>query len=276
MIPGAPSDTTSSGSPSPRARRSWKNRAPSRRPPWSRPSTQAGPCVRPRRCPRRPAPPRAADPAEAAAGDAVDEQIDDGVLGKIALAEVLIFGPQTLGDLAHRRPRQKPSARLVGESILDVARRQAPRVKFDEPLEFPRAAQKRRPHARDERFGRVANLAPNIPPRPPRSSPCPSDSRCGSRPFRPRRAHNARGQGHRRPRPRAPRSTIRRSARRTRSLRPAAVPKSPFIKARSSSRVRSGADSLSSGAPWGLRRQLKAAFLLRFRQGASQPLFQQS
>ena len=42
-------------------------------------------------------------------GDAVDEQVDDGVLGKIALAEVLIFGPQPLGDLAHRRPRQKPS-----------------------------------------------------------------------------------------------------------------------------------------------------------------------
>ena len=38
-------------------------------------------------------------------GDAVDEQVDDGVLGKIALAEVLVFGPQALGDLAHRRPR---------------------------------------------------------------------------------------------------------------------------------------------------------------------------
>ena len=40
---------------------------------------------------------------------------------------------------------------------------------------------------------------------------------------------------------------ISRSARRTKSLRPAAVPSSPFIKARSSSRVRTGADNLSIG-----------------------------
>jgi len=37
--------------------------------------------------------------------DAVDEQVDDGGLGKIAFAEVLIFGPQPLGDLADGRPR---------------------------------------------------------------------------------------------------------------------------------------------------------------------------
>jgi len=61
-------------------------------------------------------------------GDAVDEQVDDAVLGEIALAEVLVFGPQPLGDLAHRRPRQKPPACLVGEGVLDVARRQAPRI----------------------------------------------------------------------------------------------------------------------------------------------------
>jgi hypothetical protein len=61
-------------------------------------------------------------------------------------------------------------------------------------------------------------------------------------------------------------STINRSARRTRSPRPAAVPMSPFIKARSSSRVRSGADNLCigmlPGAPGANR---KPAFLLRFR-----------
>ena len=92
-------------------------------------------------------------------GDAVDEQVDDGVLGKIALAEVLVLGPQRLGDLAHRRPRQKPSAGLVGERVLDVARRQAPRVELDrQPLEFPWPPRKRRPHTRDERFGRVADL----------------------------------------------------------------------------------------------------------------------
>jgi hypothetical protein len=100
-------------------------------------------------------------------GDAVDEQIDDGVLGEIALAEILVFDPQPLGDLAHRRPRQKPLARLVGEGVLDVARRQAPRVKLDrQTLEFPRAPRKRRPDARDERLGRVANLRRRIVHRP--------------------------------------------------------------------------------------------------------------
>ena len=62
------------------------------------------------------------------------------MLGEIALAEVLVLGPKFLGDLAHRRPRQKPSARIVGERVLDVARRQATRVKFDrQPLKLPRA-----------------------------------------------------------------------------------------------------------------------------------------
>jgi hypothetical protein len=80
--------------------------------------------------------------------DSVDEQVDDGVLRKIAFAEILVFGPQTLGDLAHRRPRQKPSTRLVGERILDVARRQTARVEFHrQPLEFPRASRQRRAHA---------------------------------------------------------------------------------------------------------------------------------
>ena len=50
-------------------------------------------------------------------GDAVDEQIGDGVLGEIALAEVLVLGAKLLGDLTDRRPRQKPSARIVGERV---------------------------------------------------------------------------------------------------------------------------------------------------------------
>jgi len=80
-------------------------------------------------------------------GDAVDEQIGDGVLGEAAFAEVLVLGPQLLGDPAHRRARQKPPAGLVGERVLDVARRQAARVKFDrQSLEFPRAPRKRSPH----------------------------------------------------------------------------------------------------------------------------------
>jgi hypothetical protein len=92
-------------------------------------------------------------------GDPVDEQVDDGVLRKIAFAEILVFGPQPFGDLAHRRPRQKPSARLVGERVLDVARRQTACVEFRrQPFEFPRASRQRRAHAREERLGRVANL----------------------------------------------------------------------------------------------------------------------
>jgi len=86
----------------------------------ARHQAQEGPCVRPRRRPMRPAQPRAT--SGRSRGDAVDEQVDDGVPGKIALAG-LVFGP--LGDLVHRRPRQKLSARLVGEGVFDVARRQA-------------------------------------------------------------------------------------------------------------------------------------------------------
>jgi hypothetical protein len=68
-----------------------------------------------------------------------EASVDDGVLGKIAFAEALVLGPQPLGDLAHRRPLQKPSARLVSERVLDVARRQAPRMELHrQPLEFPR------------------------------------------------------------------------------------------------------------------------------------------
>ena len=60
------------------------------------------------------------------------------------LREVLVFDPQTLGDLAHRRPRQQLSARLVGERVLDVAGRGAPRVKFDrQALELLRPPAKR-------------------------------------------------------------------------------------------------------------------------------------
>ena len=96
-------------------------------------------------------------------GDAVDEQVGDRVLGEIALAEVFVLGPQLLGDLAHRRPRQKPPVGLVGEGVLDVARRQAPRVEFDrKPFEFPRAPRKRRPHVRHEWLRRVPDLRSRI------------------------------------------------------------------------------------------------------------------
>ena len=85
------------------------------------------------------------------------------MLGEIALAEVFVLGPQLLGNLAHRRPRQKPPAGLVGEGVLDVARRQASRVEFDrQPLEFPRASRKRRPYPGDERLRRVPDLRSRI------------------------------------------------------------------------------------------------------------------
>ena len=47
----------------------------------------------------------------------------------------------------------------VGERVLDIAGRQASRVKFDrQPLKFARAPRKRSPYAGDERLGRVADL----------------------------------------------------------------------------------------------------------------------
>ncbi len=96
-------------------------------------------------------------------GDAVDEQIDDRVLGKIALGKGFVLRPQPFGDLAHRRPRQKSLAGLVAEGVLDVARRQPARVKFDrQPFQFLRAPRKRRPHARHERLGRLAHLRRRI------------------------------------------------------------------------------------------------------------------
>ena len=97
--------TTSSGSPSPLARRSWKNArtvsTSSLEPAINANSDFASVLANPPG--REHGLPPLARPQPL--GDAVDEQVDDGVLGKIALAEVLIFGPQPLGDLAHRRPR---------------------------------------------------------------------------------------------------------------------------------------------------------------------------
>jgi hypothetical protein len=96
-------------------------------------------------------------------GDAIDKQVGHRMFGEIALAEVFVLGPQLLGDLAYRSPRQKPPAGLVGEGVLDVARRQAPRVEFDrQSLEFPRSSRKRRPHARHEWLRRVPNLRSRI------------------------------------------------------------------------------------------------------------------
>ena len=92
-------------------------------------------------------------------GDAVDEEVDDAVLGQIAAREPLVFRPQSLGDLAHRCPRQQPPAALVGECILDVARRQPARIKLDRQLlQRLGPAAERGTDRRDERLGRVTHL----------------------------------------------------------------------------------------------------------------------
>jgi transposase len=136
---------------------------------------------------------RAKHPAE------TTRKVGHRVFGQVTLAEVFVLGPQLLGDLAHRRPRQKPSARLVGERVLDGARRQASRVKLDrQPFEFPRASRKRRPHVRHKRARAYRELAAlNSRPRLPPSSSCPVDNRCDSRLCRPRRARNVPVQARR-------------------------------------------------------------------------------
>src|SRR5271166_1712788 len=100
MTPGAPSQTASKGSPSLLRVSPGRRRALSRRPPSIRPSTPAGPCAHRGRCPRRRehrfAPPARTQPF----GDAIDVEIGDRVLGKIALGEAFILRPQLLGDLA--------------------------------------------------------------------------------------------------------------------------------------------------------------------------------
>ncbi len=48
------------------------------------------------------------------------------MLGEIALAEVFVLGPQLLGDLAHRHPRQKPPAGLVDRIIEDMRKAGVP------------------------------------------------------------------------------------------------------------------------------------------------------
>ena len=85
MMPGAPSETTSSGSPSPRARRSWKNArtvsTSSFEPAIRRQQDLAPVLADAPGGQHRLAPLARTEPL----GDAVDEQVDDRVLGKIAL-----------------------------------------------------------------------------------------------------------------------------------------------------------------------------------------------
>jgi hypothetical protein len=57
-------------------------------------------------------------------GDAVDEQIRDVVLGEIAALEGLVVLPELLADLRDGGPREQQPAGLVLEGVLDVADRQ--------------------------------------------------------------------------------------------------------------------------------------------------------
>ena len=200
------------------------------------------------------------------------------MLGEIALAEVFVLGPQLLGDLAHRRPRQKPPAGLVGKRVLDVAGRQASRVKLDrQPLEFPRASRKRRPHARDKRFGRVADLRSRIVHCALRRLHLARPIAIPVASFLALAAFITLSASTSLTSPSSASSTIKRSARCTRSPRQAAVPnlrssrrEAPRAYAPGRITSPSGCSLRANGA------NREPAFLLRFRQGASQPIFQQS
>src|SRR5262245_49759698 len=150
MTPGAPSLTTSRGSPSPRARMSWKNARtvsvssfePAIR--WSR-------TLRPSSLM-----PQAAITASRGWPARSRSAIP---LGQIAFAEGLVLRPQPLGDLAHCRTGQQPAAALVPEGVFDVAGRQPACIEFDsQMLERLRATSKILSDRRHERLGRVAHL----------------------------------------------------------------------------------------------------------------------
>ena len=81
------------------------------------------------------------------------------MLRQVALGEGLVFRPQPLADLAHRRARQQPAAALVLEGVLDVAGRQPARIELHRQiLQRLGAAAEVLPDRRDERLRRVAHL----------------------------------------------------------------------------------------------------------------------
>ena len=53
-------------------------------------------------------------------GNPVDIEVDDPILGQIALDKILVLRPQPFGDLTHRRARQQPTPAFVRKRILDV------------------------------------------------------------------------------------------------------------------------------------------------------------
>src|SRR5512132_905355 len=129
-IPGAPSETTSSGSPRPRARMSWKNAvtvsASSLEPAIRCSRTLArwryAPCRQHRLAPL---------PRTQPFGDPVDEQVGDVVFGEIPARKLLVVRPQARADLRDRGARQQESSALVAERVLDVAHRKAAGEELD-------------------------------------------------------------------------------------------------------------------------------------------------
>ena len=64
-------------------------------------------------------------------GNSIDIEVDDPILGQIALDKSLVLRPQPFGDLAHRRAREQPTPAFVRKRVLDVTGRQPARIKLD-------------------------------------------------------------------------------------------------------------------------------------------------
>jgi hypothetical protein len=204
-------------------------------------------------------------------GDAVHEQVHHPIFVEVAGRERLVLGPQPLGDLADGGAAQQSTARFVRERVLDVPRRQPTRIELDrEILERSGAARQVLANARNKRLGRRSHLwrrklhHPLRRLHPSRSVAVAVPARLAGSPLVAIPANLV-------PHLAFASSRISCAARSTRLDRSGAVPSRPSIKARSRSRVLSGADTLFIGMlPAGPRRQPAARFLKVLRQGASQ------
>ena len=117
------------------------------------PSDGAEPCGHLRRWPRRRSRPHAVD-RRAPLGNSIDIEVDDPILGQIALDKSLVLRPQPFGDLAHRRAREQPTPAFVRKRVLDVTGRQPARIKLDcQILESLCATRQILSDLRDERSG---------------------------------------------------------------------------------------------------------------------------
>jgi hypothetical protein len=93
-------------------------------------------------------------------GDAVDEQIDDVVLGQVAAGERLVLGPQPLAQLADRGPAEQRPAVAGGEHGRNVAGAEPAREQLDrQVLERLGPPLQARAQHRAERLGPVGPSA---------------------------------------------------------------------------------------------------------------------